>query len=64
MPERGECPQCADVRVLQLLSQRRSSVALILADADACECSSWLSEGHSEPRRTYLVRVRVVGGRE
>jgi hypothetical protein len=45
MPERGECPQCADVRVLQLLSQRRGSVAVILADGG--ECVSRLSEGHS-----------------
>jgi hypothetical protein len=61
MPERGECPQCADVRVLQLLSQRRSSVALILADS--CDCISWLSEGHSSSEQTYLVKVRVVGER-
>jgi hypothetical protein len=61
MPEHGECPQCADVRVLQLLSQRRSSVALILADG--CDCLSWLSEGHSSSEQTYLVKVRVVGGR-
>jgi hypothetical protein len=62
MPERGECPQCADLRVLQLLSQRRSSVAFILADSR--DCSSWLSEGHSLPsRKTYLVKVRVVGER-
>jgi hypothetical protein len=45
MPERGECPPCADARVLQLLSQRRSSVALILADGG--DCLSRLSEGHS-----------------
>lgn len=56
MPEHGECPQCADMRVLQLLSQRRSSVALILAGG--CDCSSWLSEGHSVSRWTYLVRER------
>jgi hypothetical protein len=32
--------------------------------AGDCDCSSWLSEGHSmAARMTYLVRVRVVGGR-
>jgi hypothetical protein len=40
MPERGECPQTASMRVLQLLSQRRSSVALILADDG--DCIPWL----------------------
>lgn len=29
MPERGECPQTASMRVLQLLSQRRRSVAAL-----------------------------------
>jgi hypothetical protein len=62
MPERGECPQCADLRVLQLVSQRRSSVAFILADGR--DCFSWLSEGHSMPMKTYLEKVRVVGERE
>jgi hypothetical protein len=45
MPEHGECPQPASLRVLQLLSQRRSSIALIRKDVR--ECFPWLSEGHS-----------------
>lgn len=49
-----------DQRVLQLVSQRRHSVALILAGG--CDCISWLSEGHSWAAETYLVRVRVWCG--
>lgn len=61
MPEHGECPQCCSVRVLQLVSQRRSSVAIILADSG--ECFSRLSEGHSGAMKTYLVGVGVASDR-
>ena len=44
----------AALRVLQLLSQRRSSVVFILADNG--ECFPWLSEGHSGAVITYLVK--------
>lgn len=53
----------ADWRVLQLLSQRRSSVAVFIL-ADDGDCFPWLSEGHSGSDITYLVKVLVVGGRE
>jgi hypothetical protein len=54
----------SSLRVLQLLSQRRSSVALIRKDAR--ECFPWLSEGHSILGGTYLVGCRwgmADGGR-
>jgi hypothetical protein len=56
MPESMESAlslRASSFRVLQLLSQRRSSVALI--HMDARECFPWLSEGHSVLGGTYLV---------
>lgn len=52
--------QPTGVRVLQLVSRRRSSVSALIR-ADGRDCLPWLSEGHSGAKKTYLVKGQVVG---